>query len=297
MPHSEKPNSITALTNDSQNLYVANDKGIITVLEKPGLVDSQSHQCHSKTYLTSLLNDDDFLYGGSIWTDCTVGIYDKKTLDVIEILEGPSGTIFCLVSDDSTLLSGAGDSRVDIWRKADWSHIGTVSGQQHFILSLVIDSDYIFAGGIDDCTNVFSRETLDQVVSLEGHNSNILSLAVDDDYLYSGSGELWWGGPGSPRPSKFESSVRVWQKKDWSCVSVLEDHTDNVNAISLDSEYIYSISDDATLRIYSKNDWTEILCVQVPALRIDALTIDETTVYLGCSDGSIRHLLKSKIEN
>ncbi|MHA2025578.1 MAG: WD40 repeat domain-containing protein [Candidatus Thorarchaeota archaeon] len=285
------------MTNDEHNLYVSNNQGFITVFEKSGQTDSQSHQCHSKTYLKSLLVDDDFLYGGSIWTDCTVGVYDKKTLDVLEILEGPLGTIFCLVSADSFLFSGAGDSRVDIWNKADWSLVGTVSGQRHFILSLVIDSDFIYAGGIDDCTNVFSRKTLDQVASLEGHNSNILALAVDDDFLYSGSGELWWGGPGSPRPAKFESSIRVWQKKDWSCVSVLEGHTDNVNAISLDNEFVYSISDDASFRVYSKKDWTEILCVQVSALRIDALTIDETAIYLGCSDGSIRQLLKSDIEN
>lgn len=288
---------MSALTNHERNLYAANDKGLITVFEKSKLTETLRLRCHSKTYLMSLLVDEQFLYGGSIWTDCTIGVYNKDTLDVVDTLEGPLGTIFCLVSDGSYLFSGAGDSRVDIWNKDDWSLVGTISGQRHFILSLVVDKEYIFAGGIDDCTNVFSRETLDQVTSLEGHNSNILSLAVDDTYLYSGSGELWWGGPGSPRPSKFESSVRVWDKKDWSCVSILEGHTDNVNAIAVDREHVYSISDDASLRVYSKSDWTEILCVQLPVMRIDALTIDETAIYLGCSDGSIRQLLKSTIEN
>ena len=117
-----------------------------------------------------------------------------------------------------------------------------------------MDRKYIFAGGIDDCINVFTRDELNQVASLEGHNSNILSLTSDDDYLYSGSGELWWGGPGSPRPPEFESSIRVWDKKDWSCVAVLQGHTDNVNDVATDKKYVYSISDDSTLRVYLKKD-------------------------------------------
>ncbi len=239
--------------------------------------------------------DEQYLYGGSIWTDCTIGIYDKNTLDVLEVLEGPLGTIFCLDSDESCLFSGAGDSRVDIWKKNDWSLIDTISGQKHFILSLTTDKNYIYAGGIDDCTNVFNREDLEQIASLEGHNSNILSLATDENYLYSGSGELWWGGPGSPRPPRFESSVRIWDKKDWSCVSVLDGHTDNVNSVAIDGVFVYSISDDKTLRVYSKSDWAEVLCIKVPG-RIEVLTLDDSSVYMGCSDGSIRQLLKTQIE-
>ena len=275
---------------------MSNNKGIITALEKSELADIRSIQSHSKTYLKSLFVDEQNLYGGSVWTDCTIGIYDKDTLDVIEVVEGPLGTIFCLDSDKSYLFSGSGDSRVDIWKKTDWSLVGTISGQRHFILSLATDKDYIYAGGIDDCTNVFDRENFEQVASLEGHNSNILSLATDENYVYSGSGELWWGGPGSPRPPEFESAVRVWDKKDWSCVHVLEGHTDNVNAISVDSKFVYSISDDASLRVYSKSDWTEVYRVQLPILRIDALSVDEDSLYLGCSDGSIRTLGKKEID-
>lgn len=290
-------NSLTALTNDAKNLYVADNQGFITVWKKTDTSQTQRVQSHSETYLNSLFVDEDRLYGGSIWEDCTIGIHDKKTLGIVETLEGPLGTIFCLISDDSYLFSGAGDSKVVIWSKDDWSVVDSVSGQRHFVLSLAIDRNYIYAGGIDDCTNVFSRDGLDQVTSLEGHESNILSLAVDNRYLYSGSGEIWWGGPGSPRPPRFESSIRVWDKKNWSCVSVLEGHSDNVNSIATDSAYVYSISDDATLRIYSKSDWTEVLCIRVPVMRIDALTIDERSVYIGCSDGSIRQLLKTRIKD
>ena len=251
---------------------------------------------HSSTYLHSLFADDQYLYGGTIWDDCSIKVYDRTNIELIRSLEGFTGTVFVLLSDDRHLVSGSGDSRVIVWNKGNWSEAGSFSGQKHFVLSLALDKEYIYAGGIDDCTNVFSRDDLSQVTSLEGHESNVLSLACDEKYLYSGSGEIWWGGPGSPRPPEFESAVRVWDKNDWSCVAVLEGHTDNVNAIATDSRFVYSISDDSTLRLYSKKDWSETLCIAVDVMRIESMTTDTNSVYIGCSDGSVRQLSKVSID-
>jgi len=291
------PSSLTALANDDLHLYSADNSGMISVWKKSELDLFKQVQSQSSTYLLSLFADNQNLYGGTIWNDCSIKVYDKLNLELKQTLEGPLGSVFVFASDDQYLFSGSGDSRVILWNKEDWSEAGFVSGQRHFILSLAVDERYIFAGGIDDCTNVFARDDFSQVTSLEGHGSNVLSLACDDKYLYSGSGELWWGGPGSPRPPEFESAVRVWDKKDWSCITVLQGHTDNVNAIATDNSYVYSISDDSTLRVYSKKDWSDVFCFVVDAIRIDAMTTDENFIYIGCSDGSIRQLAKSDIEN
>ena len=251
---------------------------------------------HSSSYLYSLFADNQYLYGGTIWDDCSIKVYNGTNLELIRSLEGFTGTVFVLLSDDHHLFSGSGDSRVIVWDKKDWSEVGSFSGQRHFVLSLAIDKEYIYAGGIDDCTNVFSRDDLGQVTALEGHKSNVLSLACDEEYMYSGSGEIWWGGPGSPRPPEFESAIRVWDKSDWSCVAVLEGHTDNVNAIATDSRFVYSISDDSTLRLYSKEDWSENLCITLEAMRIEFMTTDEGSIYIGCSDGSVRQFSKTGID-
>lgn len=288
--------SLTALANNDLHLYSSDNLGMITFWKKPELDEYVQVPSQSSTYLLSLLADNQYLYGGTIWEDCSIKVYDKLNLDLKQTLVGPLGTIFSLTSDDHYLFSGSGDSRVIIWNKKDWSEVGSLSGQRHFILSLAVDREYIFAGGIDDCINVFTRDDFSQVKSLEGHDSNILSLACDDKYLYSGSGELWWGGPGSPRPPEFESAVRVWDKKDWSCVAVLVGHTDNVNAIATDNSFVYSVSDDSTLRIFSKKDWNEILTLEVNARRIESMTTDEDSVYIGCSDGLIRYFSKTEVE-
>jgi len=289
------PSSLTAIANDDNHLYSADTSGRISFWKKPDFDNKKQVESQSSTYLNSIFADNEFLYGGTVWNDCSIKVYDPRKLELIQTLEGPLGTIFVFASDDNYMFSGSGDSRVIIWDKKDWSEVGSVSGQRHFILSLAVDERFIFAGGIDDCINVFTRDDFSQIVSLEGHDANVLSLATDERYLYSGSGELWWGGPGSPRPPEFESSVRVWDKKDWSCVAVLQGHTDNVNAVATDRKFIYSISDDSTFRIYSKNDWHEVLCIDVDVVRIDAMTSDEKYVYIGCADGSVRRFSKADL--
>jgi hypothetical protein len=289
--------SLTALTNDDLHLYAAYDSGMITMWEKPTLDVSMQVPSGSSAYIQSLLVDDRYLYGGTLWNDCSIKVFDKQSLELKHSLQGSQGTIFVLSSRNRFLFSGTGDSRVIIWDKDDWSEHGSVSGQKHFVLSLAVDNQYIYAGGIDDCTNVIARDDLSQVTALKGHESNVLSLACDEKYLYSGSGEIWWGGPGSPRPPKFESAVRVWDKNDWDCIAVLDGHTDNVNAICTDSDFVYSISDDSTFRVYFKKNWSEVLCLEVDVTRIDTMTSHKKFVYIGCSDGSVRQFSKRYLES
>lgn len=249
----------------------------------------------TSTQILSLHSDGKYVYSGSDSGDPFIRIYSPD-LDLIEVLKGHVGSIFSIVSeDDKFLFTGSGDATVKIWKKDDWTNIGSIKAQTHFVLSLAIDDKYIYAGGIDNCTNVFFRDSFRRVTSLYGHDATILSLAVDADNVYSGSGELWWGGPGSPRPPIFETAIRVWDRKDWACNQVLKGHSDNVNALGVDDHYIYSVSDDGTLRVYSKTDWSEVVTLNSGVGRIDDLILDESHVYFGCADGNIRYFSKSEL--
>lgn len=288
--------TITAITVDDNNLYASDSDGGLSVWRKPALDSPHVIPGQTATQIVSLLSDGQYLYSGSISGDPVIRVYDLD-LDLIEVLKGHVGTIFGIVSDDNHLVTGSGDTSVRIWDKKDWKHIGTIPAQTHFVLAITLDQDYIYAGGIDNCTNIFFREDLQKRTSLYGHDSNILTLATDEQYLYSGSGELWWGGPGSPRPSVFESAVRVWDKKDWNCIQVLKDHSDNVNALGVDKSYIYSASDDGTVRVYSKSDWSEVATIDSGVGRIIDLTLDDDFVYFGCADGNIRYIPKADLSN
>jgi WD40 repeat protein len=283
--------TVSAVAVDDSYLYASDSEGSLTIWSKPDLDSPIVLPGQTSTQIESLLSDGLHLYSGSISGDTVIRVYNQD-LDLIHIIKGHVGTIFDMSTDDQHLISGSADATVKIWAKSDWSLIGSIVAQTHFVLSVALDDEYIYAGGIDNCTNVYSRATLKRVASLHGHDANVLSLATDNRYAYSGSGELWWGGPGSPRPSSFESAIRVWDKKDWNCIEVLTGHRDNINAIAVDKRFIYSVSDDSTVRIYSKANWSEVASIDIGLGRVIDLTHDEKFIYFGCADGNVRYIAK-----
>ena len=288
------PVSVTALAVDSKNLYASDSDGGITVWDKSQLDSPRIIPGQTSTQIISLHSDGLNLYSGSISGDPVIRIYNQD-LDLIDILKGHVGTVFDITSDKQHLVTGSGDATIRVWKKEHWTSIKSIVAQTHFVLSVALDENYIYAGGIDNCTNVFSRKDFKRVASLYGHESTILSLSEDEKYVYSGSGELWWGGPGSPRPPEFESAIRVWDKKNWNCVQVLKGHNDNVNSLGVDDSFVYSASDDGTVRVYSKSDWTEVMTLNSGVGRIIDLKHDENHVYFGCADGNIRYILKTDL--
>ena len=288
--------SITALAVDAKNLYASDSDGGLTVWSKPSFDTPKRIPGQTSTQILSLHSDEQYLYSGSDSSDPVVRVYTPD-LDLIEVIKGHVGTVFDITTDSSHLFTGSGDATVKIWKKDDWTCINSISAQTHFVLAIALDEKYIYAGGIDNCTNVFSRNDFRRIASLYGHDASIFSLAVDEDFVYSGSGELWWGGPGSPRPPVFESSVRVWDKKDWNCVQILKGHTDNVNALGVDASFVYSASDDGTMRFYSKSDWSEVITLNSGVGRVIDLVNDDTHVFFGCADGNIRYIPKANLND
>lgn len=288
--------TIPAIAVDAENLYVSDSDGGLTVWEKHNLESSKYIPGQTSTQILSLHSDEKYLYSGSDSGDPVIRVYNQD-LDLIEVIKGHVGTIFDITSDSDHLFTGSGDATVKIWKKDEWKKIDSITAQTHFVLAIAIDEKYIYAGGIDNCTNVFSRSNLRRITSLYGHEASIFSLAVDENYVYSGSGEIWWGGPGSPRPPVFESAVRVWDKNDWECIQVLKGHNDNVNALGVDSAYVYSVSDDGTMRVYSKSDWSEVVIFNSGVGRLIDLAHDDTRVYLGCADGNVRYFDKESVKD
>jgi len=285
---------VNAISVDSEQLYAADNNGALSIWKKTMLEHPITIPGDPSLQIETLHSDNDYLYCGGITGNTIIRVHNRD-MEIIKKLEGHIGTIFDMASDDQVLASGSGDATVNLWIKTDWTLLESITAQVYFVLCVAIDTDFIYAGGIDNCINIFNRETYAQETSLHGHNANILALATDQEYVYSGSGELWWGGPGSPRPRVFESAIRVWDKKDWSCKEVLQGHRDNIGEICVDTNYIYSASDDGTVRIYAKEDWSYHALIDPGVGSINGLDHDDQNVYFGCADGSIRYIPKGQL--
>jgi WD40 repeat protein len=234
----------------------------------------------------------EYIFIGGSYNEPFITAVDRSSLQESTTQKKHSGSVFSLYYHDDELVSGSANDTVSIWNPFDLSKKKSFVAGQHIVHAVACDNDYIFVGGINDLVGVYRRSNLEKIADLTGHNADIFSLATDDEFIYSGSGEVWWGGPGSPRPSSFESAIRVWSKGTWSCITVLEGHSDNVNAIMVDEHAVYSVSDDGTLRVYRKADWTSVGVLDLEAGALKALASDNDDLYVGGISGELHRVPK-----
>lgn len=282
---------VTVLEIDSENIYSVGRDGNLIVWENHKLIDSKTTSVKynlpvCEFSLESLCYDAERVYVGGVYMDSKIWIWDKKGFREETVLTHHPNSILGLAVKDNKLVCASADGVISIIEIPDWFEPQMIETDQKILQTIQADEQYVYAGGIGNKVSVFHHGDSTFVNDLIGHDANIFSLAVDERFVYSGSGEIWWGGPGSPRPSEFESAVRVWEKNNWECVMVLEGHKDNVNDILVDKENVYSVSDDGTLRIYAKEDWSQKIVVEIDQ-RINALAIDSDSIFLACGDYSI----------
>jgi WD40 repeat protein len=292
---SKHEGTINALAIDNDRLYSVGSKGNLMLWFQETLRQQDTiHVIDSG--LESITVDDDYLYVGSVADDNSIRVWMKKGMTSVITLKDTYSSFLSLTTTPNEIVAGRSNGYLDLWNRFDWVKVVSIPSKQNIVLSVKVDERYLYAGGIDDFISIFDLNTFGHVANLEGHNADVFSLAVDSEYLYSGSGEVWWGGPGSPRPSSFESAIRVWKKDSWECVMTLEGHTDNVNEIAFDEDAVYSVSDDGTLRAYSKNDWSSTF-VDLESGPLKAMVHDSSHIYIGGNTGEIWRIPKALFKN
>ncbi len=237
----------------------------------------------------SLCADADFLYAGSSYLDNTIRIFNKDTLEVVKVLAGHTGSVTALTCLDDIIISSSADAEIKKWDKGSWQCLDTYKSDQNILLDLCVDSEqqHLFTGGIGNKIEVISLGDLDFITELIGTDASIFCLHHDSNRLYSGSGEIWWGGPGSPRPPEFESAIRIWDTITWSCIATLREHVDNVNRLCLNRDLLFSISDDGSLRVFDTNTFDEVLSATADGNSIKDISCNSDSIFIALKTGSI----------
>ena len=284
----EHDKEVTVLRIDSELLYSIDRGGNFHIWEignpKNVVIKYKFPVCEHG--LESLCYDDEYIYIGGVYTDSKIWIWDKNDLREEAVLTHHPNSILDMSVKNSTLVCASADGSISIIEIPNWYEPQILETDQKILQAVEIDKHRIYAGGIGNKVSIFRIDNHDLITELVGHDATIFSLSVDEEFIYSGSGEIWWGGPGSPRPLLFESAVRVWEKSNWECVSILDGHKDNINDITIDDANIYSVSDDGTIRIYSKEDWSQKIVIEIDQ-RINAITTNADSIYIACGDASI----------
>ncbi len=283
---------MTGVRVDDNKMYSIGQDGMLVVWRKKDLAHLKTTSIPDVPF-SSLEIDDNHLYVGSTYMDSVVRVWNKDSYDLVATLENEKAPIQCITSLGEFLFSCDSSGAARIWDKSDFSCVKTLDVGQPILLSITADTSYIYVGGIGNQTNVYSRDDYSLIAELTGHDASVFSLEVNSEYVFSGSGEIWWGGPGSPRPSTFESAIRMWKKNVWQCVALFEGHSDNINALAVDDEHLYSVSDDCTLRVYRILDQSSLAVIDFDVMAINDITLDNDSVYIACRDRTVRKIPKS----
>ena len=280
--------SLSCIARDDNFLFSADDNGKIAKWDANNLSLLKSIEITGALF-HSIYCDADYLYVGSSYLDNRIRVFEKCNLDLVETIEAHTSSVTSITGLDDILISSSADAVIKKWRKGSWDCLETYQSDQNILLCVSISANHrlIFAGGIGAKIEVISLDELNLNTELKGTNASIFSLVNYENRLYSGSGEIWWGGPGSPRPPEFESAIRVWDTVTWDCLQILEGHTDNINGLAISDNWLVSASDDGSLRIYDTESNKQLICLDIDKIAIKGILSDSENVYIALRTGSI----------
>jgi len=276
---------INAMATDGQLLFSVDFAGRLMIWSMDTLEHLRTTTIGTEGLLSIIL-DDDYVYIGSSYIDGHVSVWRKEDLSPVIALKDGQGSVLSLCDTGTEVVAARSSGTIDFFSKSDWMKIASLDSQHQLATVLSVDDDFIYVGGINDYVTVFKLSNHSPVTRLEGHDADIFSICIDGDYLLSGSGEIGWGGPGSPRPPSFESAIRMWKRGTWEFVRLLEGHTDNINSIATDEHNIYSISDDGTLCSYSKTDWSQTK-LTISKRPLKSMVLHDRYLYICNNEGHI----------
>eukprot|EP01111_Echinosteliopsis_oligospora_P012666 TRINITY_DN4370_c0_g1_i2.p1 TRINITY_DN4370_c0_g1~~TRINITY_DN4370_c0_g1_i2.p1 ORF type:complete len:214 (+),score=29.13 TRINITY_DN4370_c0_g1_i2:269-910(+) len=158
--------------------------------------------------VTSLFLDDEFLFSGS--HDRNIRIY--KNLELKQVLEGHKGTIWGLLSDNTTLYSASNDHTVRVWDLE--THACThVLESDNKIFGLQMNRDRLFSYG-GSSVRLWNRSQLKWVTDIKSRdekglpmtNSWVNAISLRDHHLVTGSSD---------------SHMRIWDIEKGECQSTV----------------------------------------------------------------------------
>jgi len=202
--------------------------------------------------------------------DGTVRVWDAEgwSAGSVAVLEGHTEEVTCLALEDNgqcgsraLVASGSKDKTLRVWDLNDGTCLAALQGHAHAVLSVVVVGGdgsgtpaHVVSGSLDGTLRVWSEaERWSCVAVLEAHTKSVDHVAV----VRSGAcNEPTWIVSASEAPFVKSNALRVWDIKDWSCVALLEGHTNSISCLSVVDDDVFasprvlSGSHDKTVRVW-----------------------------------------------
>ncbi|MBE9191915.1 pentapeptide repeat-containing protein [Gloeocapsopsis crepidinum LEGE 06123] len=175
--------------------------------------------------------------------DLDKSVFTGVLNSALSVTFSPDGSLFAM---------GNADSKVRIWRTADYTEVLTCEGHKSWVISIAFSPNgYLASASFDQTVRIWDLATGECLHVLQGHTgwAHAIAFHPQGHLLVTGS---------------FDCTLRVWDVSTGECLQILQGHTNHVTAaaFSPDSCLLASSSYDQTVRFWDLNSGEVIKVLQ-----------------------------------
>lgn len=203
-------------------------------------------------------------------------IWDRNSLECVQVLTGHTGSVLCLQYDENIIISGSSDSTVRVWCVKTGDMLNTLIHHCEAVLHLRFCDGIMVTCSKDRSIAVWDMQSPTDINLrrvLVGHRAAVNVVDFDDKYIVSASGDR---------------TIKVWSTSTCEFVRTLNGHKRGIACLQYRDRLVVSGSSDNTIRLWDIECGACLRILEGHEELVRCIRFDGKRIVSGAYDGKIK---------
>lgn len=203
-------------------------------------------------------------------------MWDRNTLECVQILTGHTGSVLCLQYDENIIISGSSDSTVRVWDVHTGEMLNTLIHHCEAVLHLRFCDGIMVTCSKDRSIAVWDMQSPTEINLrrvLVGHRAAVNVVDFDEKYIVSASGDR---------------TIKVWSTSTCEFVRTLNGHKRGIACLQYRDCLVVSGSSDNTIRLWDIESGACLRTLEGHEELVRCIRFDNKRIVSGAYDGKIK---------
>ncbi|KAJ8317015.1 hypothetical protein KUTeg_004919 [Tegillarca granosa] len=205
-----------------------------------------------------------------------IEIWDRNTLECVQVLTGHTGSVLCLQYDHNIIISGSSDSTVRVWDVRTGEMLNTLIHHCEAVLHLRFCDGIMVTCSKDRSIAVWDMQSPTEINLrrvLVGHRAAVNVVDFDEKYIVSASGDR---------------TIKVWSTCTCEFVRTLNGHKRGIACLQYRDRLVVSGSSDNTIRLWDIECGACLRVLEGHEELVRCIRFDNKRIVSGAYDGKIK---------